>query len=226
MKRRVVQTKRDRKIISFLEQGFIGTSEMIDRLFFNSPVSCRRRLARMTEKGWIDRVRADESTPYIYFAPQHQKKVISTSKIVDSNFKNETEQNKQLYLTQCLAEMTQLGDLVFYAKQYTLTSSIADLLAVVEMNGTKILAIADIFNRDGNGERHKNFLNNSIALNNMIREYEIEFIAHIIFAERITNTGDSTFFIPKKTGFSYRDYKEIDWSRTTHYIRHLISSNK
>ena len=225
MTRRIIQTKRDRKIMDFLEKGFYATSEMIDRLFFNSPVACRRRLVRMTEVGWIERVRADESTPYVYFIPQRHQEKSRKKNAKHERPSYETEQSKQLYLTQCLAEMTQLGDLVFYAKQYTLTSSLADLLAVVEMNGVRILVVADVINRDGNGSRHENFFNNSVALKKLVEEYQIKHTIHIIYAERIINKNESTFFIQKKTGMSYRDYKEIDWSRTTYHIRYLISSS-
>lgn len=224
MTRRIVQTKRDRKIMDFLEKGFYATSEMIDRLFFNSPVACRRRLVRMTEVGWIERVRADESTPYVYFIPQRHQEKSRKKNAKHEGPSYETEQSKQLYLTQCLAEMTQLGDLVFYAKQYTLTSSLADLIAVVDMNGTRMLVVADVINRDGNGTRHENFFNSSVALKSLVEKYGVKRTIHIVYAERIINNNESTFFIQKKIGMSYQDYKEIDWSRTTYHIRDLISS--
>ena len=224
MTRRIIQTKRDRKIMDFLEKGFYATSEMIDRLFFNSPVACRRRLVRMTEVGWIERVRADESTPYVYFIPQRHQEKSRKKNAKHEGPSYETEQSKQLYLTQCLAEMTQLGDLVFYAKQYTLTSSLADLIAVVDMNGTRMLVVADVINRDGNGTRHENFFNSSVALKSLVEKYGIKRTIHIVYAERIINNNESTFFIQKKIGMSYQDYKEIDWSRTTYHIRDLISS--
>lgn len=224
MTRRIIQTKRDRKIMDFLEKGFYATSEMIDRLFFNSPVACRRRLVRMTEVGWIERVRADESTPYVYFIPQRHQEKSRKKNAKHEGPSYETEQGKQLYLTQCLAEMTQLGDLVFYAKQYTLTSSLADLIAVVDMNGTRMLVVADVINRDGNGARHENFFNSSVALKSLVEKYGVKRTIHIVYAERIINNNESTFFIQKKIGMSYQDYKEIDWSRTTYHIRDLISS--
>ena len=224
MTRRIIQTKRDRKIMDFLEKGFYATSEMIDRLFFNSPVACRRRLVRMTEVGWIERVRADESTPYVYFIPQRHQEKSRKKNAKHEGPSYETEQSKQLYLTQCLAEMTQLGDLVFYAKQYTLTSSLADLIAVVDMNGTRMLVVADVINRDGNGTRHESFFNSSVALKSLVEKYGVKRTIHIVYAERIINNNESTFFIQKKIGMSYQDYKEIDWSRTTYHIRDLISS--
>lgn len=224
MTRRIIQTKRDRKIMDFLEKGFYATSEMIDRLFFNSPVACRRRLVRMTEVGWIERVRADESTPYVYFIPQRHQEKSRKKNAKHEGPSYETEQSKQLYLTQCLAEMTQLGDLVFYAKQYTLTSSLADLIAVVDMNGTRMLVVADVINRDGKGTRHESFFNSSVALKSLVEKYGVKRTIHIVYAERIINNNESTFFIQKKIGMSYQDYKEIDWSRTTYHIRDLISS--
>lgn len=223
MTKRIIQTKRDREIIRFLEQGFYATSEMIDRLFFNSPVACRRRLVRMTEMGWIQRVRADESLPYVYFIKSRIKERVDYLQAQEDKLNQETEQNRRLFLTQCLAELRQLGEFVFYAKQYTLTSSLADLLVVADVNGTRVLVVADVINRDGKGNRHDNFFKDSVALKDLAKAYQIKKFIHLVYAERVHDKKDSTFFIQKKAGMTYRDYKDIDWSRTMYHIKYLVS---
>lgn len=210
--RRILKTKRDREIINFLDKGFQATSDQLDQLFFNSPVSCRRRLVRMTEMEWIDRRRADETLPYVY-TKVNQGQQIAYDEQRELTAEQETKQNKQLYLTQCLTQLCQLDATILHIEaNKTLTTSVVDLLVVIEQKDRRYLMLIDVFNRDGNSDRHKTFFNNSNLYKQYAKEYDLEGGIYLVYAERMNKGTETAMFIKRPASLSYRDYKQVDWS--------------
>lgn len=211
--KRIIKTKRDRELINFLEKGAMATAEQLNLLFFNSPVSCRRRLVRMYEMGWIDRVRADESLPYVYLKKGKEEKITHKEK-AELSLEEETRQNKKLYLTQCLTELTKLeAEIVRVEFNKTLTTTVADMFVLLKYRDHNIVFVIDVFNRDGNGLRHQTFFNESRLLNEIIEKDKAESVMGIVYAERIREKQQHILFIQRPATLSYRDYKKIDWTK-------------
>lgn len=66
-------TDRDRQIVDFLNAGFVGTSKIIEKLFFTDATACRRRLCRLAEHEVVNRTREIEYLPYLYFTKPSSK---------------------------------------------------------------------------------------------------------------------------------------------------------
>ena len=209
---RIIKTKRDREILDFLSKGMYATAEQLNLIFFNSPVSCRRRLVRMYEMGWIQRVRADESLPYVYFKKDKETSRLSYEEQQELKHSDETKQNKRLFLTQCLIQLAPLGGhFVKVEMNKTLTTSVVDLLVVYECYNQTFLFLLDVFNREGNGLRHQTFLNGSKLLQELTEEYKIDYVITFVYAPRFINPSQNVFYIARPASLSYRDYKQVNW---------------
>lgn len=222
--KRIIKTKRDREMINFFDKGMMATADQLNLIFFHSPVSCRRRLVRMYEMGWIERVRADESLPYVYFKTSKKKSPVSYEEQRELTYEQETKQNKQLYLTQCLTELMKIGGhLIEIEVNKTLTTSVTDLMVVVEYGNKNFLFLIDVFAREGNAGRHQAFFNQSKLLESLSETYQLDYILNIIYTPRLINSGRNTIWIERPATLSYRDYKKVDWLKEMKRLKNTIN---
>lgn len=216
---RIIQTQRDREMIKFFNKGMMATSAMMDTLFFHSPVSCRRRLVRMYEMGWLSRQRADESLPFVYFKKEASEDPLTDQEQRELTKEEETRQNKRLYLTQCFIQFTKLdARVVHFEINKALVNSVADLMVVLDYKDHQVLVICDLYNRDGQTKRHQSFLNQSMLLQQLQRKFQIKRVIHLIYAERLDEEASQTLFIKRPSHLSYRDYKQIDWTEAMDFL--------
>lgn len=208
MQKQIIKTQRDRKIMAFLNRGLVATSDQLNQLFFHSPVACRRRLVAMWRMGWLQRERGDETLPYVY---SHVASLTPQIVETDTSFDWETSKAcKGVFTTHFLLELLKTNATLVLAQGHqSLSSTVADLVVILEVEGCRILLVCDLLNRDGNGARHNAFFNNSYVLERYCKEYNVQKTAQVIFAERVVQENGA-FFIKRPAHFHCADYQKLD----------------
>lgn len=124
-------TARDDKILEFFKKGFVADTFLINDIFFHNEKSCNRRLLQLYENELLKRGRKDQHHPYIYY---HRR--------LPDDLQHSLLKSK-LYALFKKSELT----LIDYHQNYPLINFNADLVFIVEYEGTRILILGDVSTR-------------------------------------------------------------------------------
>lgn len=119
-------TKRDAKVIDFLEEFKVASSDTLQELFFPSQRVAQRRLAEIVEAGYCNRSRDGFGSSYIYF------------------LKKPKQLRHSLILTDFYREANKIVEIKKFRKEPTLGDIKPDACFGYESNGIKRLACVEV----------------------------------------------------------------------------------